>query len=113
MDHLHIEMLSVNTHIGVHAWEQKILQRLLIDIAIPMDFSSCDDELSQTLDYEKLCTTVTHHVEKHSFQLIERVANEVALLIKQSFQFSQPVTVTVSKPQAIKNAGNIRVTVIR
>ncbi len=112
MDALHIKALSVATKIGVHAWEQQINQQLLIDITIPSDFSACQDNLANTIDYDALCQTVTRFVESKSFQLIESVAAEVAHLIKQEFSVSQ-LTVAVTKPHAVKNAGIIQVVVNR
>ncbi|KTC90644.1 dihydroneopterin aldolase [Fluoribacter dumoffii] len=112
MDTLNIKGLNVSTRIGVYAWEQRINQQLLIDISIDADFSSCQEDLAKTLDYEALCRSVTGYVESKSFQLIETVANEVAELIKKQFTPSQ-VTVGISKPHAIKNAQNIQVIVRR
>lgn len=112
MDTLNITGLSVATKIGVHAWEQKINQQLLININIPSDFSGCEDNLANTIDYDALCQKVTHFVESQAFQLIETVADKVAGLIKAEFKVSA-VTVAVSKPHAVKNAGMIQVVVTR
>lgn len=112
MDTLNIKALNVATKIGVHQWEQHINQQLLIDITIPSDFSVCGDDLANTIDYDALCTMITEFVESKSFKLIESVADEVAHLIKQQFKIAQ-VTVAVSKPHAIKNAGMVQVTVNR
>lgn len=107
-DTLHISALNVATQIGVHAWEQRIKQTLLIDIIIPFDFSACEEDLSKTIDYDALCQKVTQYVESRSFQLIETVANTVAALIQNEFNVTE-LTVKVSKPHAVKNAGMIQV----
>jgi 7,8-dihydroneopterin aldolase/epimerase/oxygenase len=112
MDILDIKGLSINTRIGVHAWEQRILQRLLVDISIRVDISACNDELGNTIDYDNLCQQVTQHVESNTFKLIETVANTIAALIINEFKIAE-VTVSVSKPHAVKNAGDVRVTVTR
>jgi dihydroneopterin aldolase len=113
MDNLIITNLGVNTHIGVYEWEQQIAQRLFIDICIATEFSQCqDDDLTSTVDYEVLCQDVTNYVETNKFRLIETVANKVALLIKTNLP-TMTVTVSISKPHAIANAGNIKVTVTR
>ena len=109
-DTLHIEALSVKTHIGAHAWEQRILQKLLLDISINTDFSNCLDQLERTIDYAALCSTITEFVEGNKFALIETVATEVARLLKTNFQLGD-VCVKVSKPHAIANAYNISVSV--
>ncbi len=112
MDTLHIKGLKVSTRIGVYTWEQHINQQLLIDINIDTDLSSCQEDLNKTLDYAALCEMVTQFVESKPFQLIETVANEVAHLIQQHFNVSQ-LTVSISKPHAIKNAENIQVIIRR
>ena len=113
MDSLIITGLSVASRIGVHDWEQRISQRLLIDIHIPSDFKECKDDLADTIDYSALCQLVTEYIEGRVFKLIETVANELATLIKNKFALDQQVTVSVSKPNAIKTAANVKVTVIR
>lgn len=112
MDSLNIKALNVATRIGVHDWEQKINQQLLIDISIPADFSQCHDDLANTIDYDALCSQVTEFTESNAFQLIESVAEQVAQLILHQFKVSQ-VTVGISKPHAVKNAAQIQVVVTR
>lgn len=112
IDTLNIIELKVKTKIGVHAWEQSITQTLKLDIEIPLNLDNCQDELANTIDYDGICQTVTSYLEENSFSLIETVAEKTALLIKKSFKI-QKVTVSVSKPGAIKNASNIKVTVQR
>jgi dihydroneopterin aldolase len=112
MDQLNITGLSVSTKIGAYAWEQRINQRLLIDITLSLDVSNCLDDLDKTIDYAALCQKVTAFVESKSFVLIETVAEEVAQLIKESYLIEH-VTIRVSKPHAVKNANNVSITVIR
>lgn len=112
IDTLRITALSINTRIGVHAWEQRISQKLLLDINIPLDLSACNNELANTIDYDALCQSVTTFVESNAFILIETVAEQVAQLIKDTFKVAR-LTVSVSKPHAIKNAGNVCITVTR
>lgn len=112
MDTLNIKALKVATKIGIHAWEQRINQQLLIDISIPSDFSNCQDKIENTLDYAAICQLITEYVESTSFQLIETVAEHVALRIKEEFKVGN-LTVAVTKPNAIKNAGMIQVSISR
>ncbi len=112
MDMLHISALRIMTHIGVHAWEQRILQPLLLDIKIPVDLSTCNDTLANTIDYDTLSSRVTTLVESNAFILIETVAETVAEFIKKEFHIKE-LTLSVSKPNAIKNAGNVSITIER
>ncbi|MDX2346839.1 MAG: dihydroneopterin aldolase [Legionella sp.] len=106
MDYLYIEGLRVETRIGVHDWEKKINQVLLIDIKIPRDFSKLDDALENTVDYDALCQHVTKLVESNPFNLIETVAHQIIASIQSTFKL-QALTIRVSKPHAINNAKNI------
>jgi len=112
MDSLIISALTIETRIGVHAWEQHINQKLVVDVSIPTNFSACEDNLANTIDYDDLCQQITTYVQNNNFKLIETVAEQVAALIKNRFKIDE-VTVSVSKPHAIKNAANIKVTVKR
>ena len=112
MDTLHISALRTMTHIGIHEWEQRILQQLLLDIYITIDTSLCNDQIESTIDYDKICQRVTTFVESNKFNLIETVAEKVVNLIKDEFSVKE-LTISVSKPHAIKNAGNICVTINR
>lgn len=111
MNQLEITALRTKTHIGVYAWEQRILQELLIDISIPLQ-QHTEDDLNKTIDYQKLCETITHFIESQSFRLIETVAEQVAQLIETNFN-APHLTLRVSKPHAIPNAGNISILIQR
>jgi dihydroneopterin aldolase len=112
MDTLEITALRTKTRIGVYAWEQAILQELIIDIQIPIDCRQCDEQLEKTLDYDTLCQKISGFIESNAFVLIETVADKTAAFIKTHFDV-KALTVRVSKPHAIANAGNISVTVTR
>ncbi len=108
MDCLRIEGLRVEAKIGVHEWEKKITQTLLIDIDIFSDFSKTEDTLSKTIDYDALCQHVTELVEASHFNLIETVAYAVRKSIQKTFNI-KAVTLRVSKPHAVSNARNISI----
>ena len=106
MDYLRIEGLRVETRIGIHAWEKKINQVLLVDLDIPKDFSKTNDAIENTTDYDALCQHVTELVQSKHFNLIETVASEVLDSLETHFKLKN-TTVRVSKPHAIHNAKNI------
>ncbi len=112
MDKLEIIGLTVPTCIGVHAWEQKIKQKVVIDLSLPIDCNSVDDTLSNTLDYDKLCQSITHYLETNTFLLIETLAEKLSEQIKAMYGLSS-LRLSVSKPNAIANASNVRVTIDR
>lgn len=112
IDTLDIKGLRVKARIGVYAWEQRIMQSLLIDIGLSCDLSGCGDALTNTIDYGELCRYVESYLDTTHFQLIETVAEKIAENVMQQFKL-RAITVTVSKPHAIKEASNISVTISR
>jgi len=109
-DLLHITQLRVMTRIGVYAWEQRIEQPLFLDITLPISWNpkAADDYL----DYAKICQFITDYMTSCTFTLIETVAEDIALELKTRFQLNF-VRITVSKPLAIRNAGNISICIER
>ncbi len=112
MDHIHIQDLQVKTQIGVHHWEQYIQQALLLNITLYLDLNNCNNDLNNTIDYDKLTKTVTHFLETNTFQLIETVAEAVVTLIREQFTAIK-IIVAVTKPHAIKNAKGVTVSIER
>ena len=112
IDLLIISALHIHAKIGIHQWEQAILQPILIDLSIPLDLRECNDTLSNTIDYAQLCQDITQYVESKSFKLIETLAEEVVHLLQEKYAI-KALTISVSKPKAVKNAGNIMVTLER
>lgn len=112
MDQLEISALEVNTHIGVYPWEQRIKQKLLLDIQISRPIQPYEDDLANTIDYHELCERVTQYLEDHTFQLIETVAEKTSELIKKICPDTQ-ANIRVSKPGAIKNAAQVSIRISR
>ncbi len=88
-DLLEIHQLKLNVRLGVHAWEQRILQPISLDLSIPWDAKNCNDQLEKTLDYDKLCQTITDYLNEHSFQLLETMAETLALFLRKHLNYQQ------------------------
>ena len=112
-DYLEISALRIDTRIGVHAWEQRILQTVLIDLRIPLTGQKKPDRLETTIDYASLSQQVVTAVQANSFQLIESLAEFIANWVKTQYQITNVLSVRVSKPHAIPSAGNISVSIER
>ncbi|ATW29233.1 dihydroneopterin aldolase [Candidatus Williamhamiltonella defendens] len=114
MDILFIEALRIFTLIGVHDWEKTLRQELIFDIKMGYENRkpASSDQVEDCLNYVDICDSVQQHVTKQRFELIERVAEEVADLLLQ--RFSSPwVWIKVSKPRAVSSAGNVGVIIER
>lgn len=112
MDIIEVTGLKIDCVIGVYEWEKKIKQPLLIDLKIKTSLVGCNDEIKNTIDYDALCQEITNFVSKSNFNLIETIAEKVADIIKGKLGVEQ-LSVRISKPNAVKNAKNISVTIER
>lgn len=113
-DRVFIEGLEVITVIGVYDWEAQIKQKLIIDIEAAWDHKMAgkSDDLSHCLNYADVSEHIILHLTRHKFKLIERVAEEVASIILTVFNVSW-VKVKISKPNAVLQARNVAVQIVR
>ena len=83
MDTITISDLAVLCHIGVPDEERAKPQRLLITAVISGDFGrACtSDDLSDTVDYFRVCESIRQYCREHSVKLIERLAHELGGLV--------------------------------
>ena len=93
-------------HHGVRAEERSLGQRLVVDVELERDLATAgrSDDLADTSDYSAVYRIVGEVVEGPSHNLLERLADEVAHCLLDSFAVTA-VRVRVSKPQPpIKDA---------
>jgi dihydroneopterin aldolase len=87
MDTIFITDLKIETRIGVYEWEKHVRQPVMlnIEIAMPHSRASTTDELEDALDYAAVVTRLQHFVSDHPHELLERLAEDVALVILTEF----------------------------
>ena len=87
-------------HHGVMHEEHRIGGRYEVDVAITLDLEEAarSDDLSKTVDYEKVYRFVQQIVTENRFYLIERVAYLIAHQVHEAYPQIQSVEVTVRKP---------------
>lgn len=114
MDIVFIEQLTVITSIGVYDWEQRIRQKLTIDLEMAWDNrkAALSDNVDDCLNYAEVSEAVIAHVEQGRFALIERVAEEIASLLMQNFSVPW-VKVTLCKPNAVAATKQVGVRIER
>jgi len=86
-DKILIEDLEVRARIGVTAAERRKPQRLLIslEIAKPLAPAAKADDLRKTIDYDAVARRVRALAGKGARNLIERLAEEIASLVRKEF----------------------------
>lgn len=114
MDTVFIQELKLAATIGVWEWEQKIKQRLIVDLEVGTDIRipAERDDLNDAVSYKDIAASVTNFVENSNFKLIETLAEKIAGLVLSEFSVDW-CKVTVNKPRAVENCRNVGVTIMR
>lgn len=104
MDKIKIKDLEVFANHGVFEEEKKLGQKFLVSITLFLDIREAGrkDDLTKSIHYGELSTMVNEWMTKHTFQLIESVAQCLCeeILLKYETSGLQEVEVTVKKPWA-------------
>lgn len=113
-DIVFIQGLEVITTIGVYDWEKGIKQKLILNLEMAHDNrpAGLSDNVEDALDYAKVSQAVLTHIETGRFELVERVAEEVAALIMQEFNVPW-IKVHLIKPGAVVQAQGVGVIIER
>ncbi len=87
-------------HHGVHQAEQHTGGRFEVDVAMDLrvDYAALNDDLEQTVDYERVYRLVQDLVVSNRFRLLERLAYLIGQKVLTSFAVVRKVEVTVRKP---------------
>ncbi len=114
MDIVFIEQLTVMTVIGVYDWEQTRQQKLVFDIEMGWDNGRAarSDDVADCLSYADVSEAVLSFVSGGRFALVERVAEEVAELLRRRFNLPW-VRIKLSKPGAVPQARSVGVIIER
>lgn len=99
---IHLKGMSFFGYTGACAIEKRHGQIFLVDVSL--GFSSLraveTDIIEDTVNYADIFAAIQEVVEKMRFELIERLAGEIALIILSRFTLVEAIEISVSKPQA-------------
>jgi dihydroneopterin aldolase len=114
MDTIFIDQIKVETIIGVYEPERITKQPLLIDLEMQYDTSQAiaSDNLRHALDYHKITTDIHAFVSQSSFQLIEALAQAIAMRVLKN-KTVKTVSVSLSKPMALDQAKTVGIRIKR
>ena len=109
-----IRDLKVSTLIGVHPWERKAPQTLLLDLELSCDarIGAKTDAIADALDYEAVARRLVELGSRSSFQLLESFAEAAAALLHAEFKLTRLV-LTVRKTGALREAREVAVRIER
>jgi FolB domain-containing protein len=114
LDKIHIRDLAIECIIGVFPFERTGKQEVIINVTLHTDFrAACSsDRIEDTLDYKYVKKQIMSMVQRSSFFLVERLAEEVARVCMESDRVVR-VDVTVDKPGALRFARSVAVEITR
>jgi len=113
-----VKSLRVVTIIGIHPWERKEGQTVVLNLTLHKPINSGLRRVEEGLafdphyDYRKVAKVVTEHVEKSTYKTVEALATAVARVACTKCDIEK-VTVSVEKPSALTFAKGAGVEVTR
>jgi dihydroneopterin aldolase len=113
-DRVLIRGLEIRCVIGTFPHERVKKQSIFLDLDLPCDAArpARRDDLREALDYDRLTRRLREFAAGTKFFLIETFADRAAALLLKEFGLSE-VRVTVWKPGAIKDCGNVGISIVR
>ncbi len=87
-------------HHGVMQEEHEVGGRYEVDVSVELDFeeAALHDDLTRTVNYEKVYDFVRSLVTENNFYLIEKLAYRIAQQVLETYPSVEGVEVTVRKP---------------
>ncbi|HAH45803.1 dihydroneopterin aldolase [Gimesia sp.] len=113
-DQIHISDLLLRTIIGINDEEREKKQDVLINISMLVDLKTAgrSDDINDAVNYRTITKEIIDLVENSHFQLVEKMADEVARICLQDHKV-QSARVQIEKPGALRFARSVGVTVVR
>ena len=113
-DKIFIEGLEVSCIIGTLPRERVKRQTVLIDLEFPISIRKAAkrDDLRDAVNYKAIADHATAFISKSRFYLIETLAERLAGALLKKFNLGK-ITLRVSKPNALPNARNTGVEIVR
>jgi dihydroneopterin aldolase len=113
-DIVFIRGLRLPTTIGVYGWEREVRQELLLDLEMAWDTApaGASDDVNDALDYSAVSQRLREFAAQSSFQLIEKMAAEIAALLLGEFGVAW-LRLRLCKPGAVTEADDVGVLIER
>jgi len=114
MDFVYVRDLHIDARIGIFEWEKRIKQKIRVDLDMAWDNRkpAASDDINDTLNYKTASQRVVDIVENDHYEQVERLAEDIATALMQEMNIPW-IRVTVGKPKAVKNSGEVGVRIER
>lgn len=102
MDQIVIKGLEIFANHGVFKEEQEKGQIFVVNATLYFDTAKAGrtDELSDSVDYGKVCESIKDFMTQYRMNLLETIANRLARKILMAYPEIEAVTLEIEKPQA-------------
>ena len=106
MDRILINDLVVRVIIGLHEWERRERQPVVVNavLELELDEAARTDKIGESIDYGAVARQLAVHAESTRFRLLEALAGSLADLTLSEFAVVRAVTIRVDKPGALRFA---------
>lgn len=114
MDKIYIKDLHLRCIIGINDYERDRKQDIVINLTLELDVTRAgqSDALEDTVDYKTIKNNIVERVEKSEFNLVERLAEEVAQICLSDNRVRK-THVRIDKPGALRFARSVAVEISR
>lgn len=114
LDKIHIRDLKLKCIIGINDNERIDKQDVIINVILYADLkkASRSDDINDSVDYKIIKKNIILFVEKSTFFLIEKLADQIANLCLENKKV-QRVDITLDKPKALRFARSVAVEITR
>ena len=110
MAKIQITDLFLRTIIGIHDWERKNKQDVIINVVLEYNSLKArqKDRIEEAVDYKSITKKIIAAVENSNFLLLERLADSVLHIVMEDKKVTQ-ATVRIDKPHALRFAKSVSV----
>lgn len=113
-DVVFIHELKIDTLIGVYAWERAIKQELVISAEMVCDTKKAgqSDDVADAINYKSVCEDIERLCHQVKAKLLESLGEVICEYVLKTYP-CQSITLTIAKPNAIKQASSVGIKITR
>ena len=102
MEQILVQGLQVFGYHGVYEQEKEEGQTFLVNCVMDTSFASAihSDDVGETVDYGTVCLFIKKYFEEKVYDLLEKVADELATSIMYAFPGIEKIQIQITKPNA-------------
>ena len=107
--------LRIDCIVGVYEHEREDTQPVFLDLEVDYDFAEAagSDDIAHAVNYDQIVSMVTELVQARKFQLLEAMAEAIALMLMERIPVIECLRLEIRKPEAVPAAADSYVWVER